>query len=394
MLINGGIAGNNRSFNIQRLNMSDEDRVQFQKLLKERRLSGNTGPTDFPDKIPTYTVSGNGTANFSPESLAMLNALQAVNSTNNIQPGTANARRAAAGLPLREIPEEYQQYVFRQSDFRIFAENALLPYMKNAEEHLAKMELAILHPNSRTDTKLSLAERTMLRESILQEAQRIAKTYLEGEDAQRFVDGFANLIREAEMEERGYIRVTDMANQNDVSFRRPFDQADYRARNDFVLANMTAEQSAQLDALIAEQQYQSNKVMDMARDADGNLPGTWREYLQEHHPEAWQTFSDAVFAARGFWGEMAEYHGFQEQWDTWQAGDAPEDNWFVQTEATFEANSADVAVQIEEIRLNFHNQLNLNGMDSFRSILEQLSFAHTDNPFWQWLMQLQVFNPA
>jgi len=62
-----------------------------------------------------------------------------------------------------------------------------------------------------------------------------------------------------------------------------------------------------------------------------------------------------------------------------------------QATADFESRSAEIAEQIEEIRLNFHNQLNSNGMGGFRNLLEQIGLSN-DRPFWQWLMNLQIFN--
>jgi len=387
--------GANRPLNIQQLHMTDENRTRFQKLANRNTLAGNSAPLEFSEKIPTYTTSGSDGVSFSAEALAMLDAQQTTGNTgnSNIQPGTANAKRAAAGQPIRDIPEEYQRYVFRHTDFRIFAEEVLSPHMENADELLAKMELAILRTNSSLMANLTLAERAMVRESILQEAQRIAETYLEGDDAQRFVEGFASLIYQAERVEMGYIRVEDRSDPNNVTFRRPFDQADNIARHDFLQGNMTAEQKAHLDNLIAEMHSQFELIEEMSRDENGNIRFDFREYMQENHPEAWETYSQAVFAVRGFMDEMADYYGFQEQWDAWQAGNAAEDNWFARAEIAFEENSAEVAEQLEEIRTNLHNQLNINGMDVFRSILNQIRSTSNDNPFWQWLMQLQVFNP-
>ena len=44
--------------------------------------------------------------------------------------------------------------------------------------------------------------------------------------------------------------------------------------------------------------------------------------------------------------EMAEYHGFQEQWDPWNTGSASANNWFVQAEIVFNENSTKIAEQI------------------------------------------------
>ena len=389
--------GADRNLNIQRLNVSAENKSKLQKFMNREFLSNHLGPFHFPEKIPTYTASGGDTVdtvNISPQSAAMLSAQVAQSQQTNIIPGTANARRAAAGLPLREIPEDQLQYVFRHTDFRIFAESVLSPHMDNADEHIARMEWAILDPSRNLNTNLTLAERTILRETILQEAKRIAKNYLDGEDAQRFIDGFANLIQEAEMVERGYIRVEDRSDPNNVTFRRPFDEPDNVARHDFLMANMTAEQKAHLDSLIAIRHSKFEIVDQMSRDENGNIRSNFREYMQEYHPEVWAAYAETVFAVRGFFDEMAEYHGFMEQWEAWLAGDAPDDNWFVQREVAFEENSPMVAEEIVVIQHNFQSQLSLDGMDGFRSIFEQLwaaNNANGANPFWQWLLSLRVF---
>jgi hypothetical protein len=238
----------------------------------------------------------------------------------------------------------------------------------------------------------------MIRERILQEAMRIADTYLEGENAERFVDGFANLIHEAEMTERGYIRVEGRSDPNNITFRRPFDydsvNGNIHARNEFVLANMTAEQQAQMDALISESHRLFDELQDLGRDENGNLRSDWHTYMQENHPELWQSHVEATLAVRAFWDEMAKYHSFQEQWEAWQSGDYADDNWFANASAEFEKNSMNITAEIEEIRFNLHEQLNLKGISAFRSILEQLRLNNEENPFWQWLMSLQVFNSA
>ena len=289
MLNNVNSTEANRNMVIQRLGITEENKALLRKFMNRDALSGVSTPVKFPVKIPTYIPSDNDTVSISPESLAMLNTHQ---TTENIQPGTANARRAAAGLPIREIPPEFQQYVFRHTDFRIFAKSVLAPHMNNADEHLANMERAIFHPSLSAGANLTLAERTMLRESILQEARRIAQTYLGGEDAQRFIDGFASLIRETEMREKGYVRVVDRSDLNNVSFRKPFDKAGNHARVDFLQANMTAEQKAHRDALIEERNRLSDKAMDLVRGENGNLRLDWREYLQKHHLEAWRVFGE------------------------------------------------------------------------------------------------------
>ena len=240
------------------------------------------------------------TASFSAESMAMLSANQTtthiiMNEDNLRWINEANERRAAAGLPLREIPESF----ITEREFTIFSRNALEPHMEDADRHLALMRRAILDPSRFTGTELTLAERTVMRESMLLEAKRIADKYLSGEDAQRFVEGFQNLIHEAELVERGYIRdggfsALSMIITDNVTFRRPVD------------------------------------------------------------------------------AESAEEY------------------------AEFEENSAEVARQIAEVKLNFHKQLNLNGIEAFRSVFEQLSIGNTDtdSPAWQWLMQLQIFRAA
>jgi hypothetical protein len=85
---------------------------------------------------------------------------------------------------------------------------------------------------------------------------------------------------------------------------------------------------------------------------------------------------------------MGEYHGFQEQWEAWQAGNAPADNWFVRAESAFEQNSSEADEQIKEIRLNFHQQFHLNGFNPLRDILAQLMLQNDENPSIEWLTQL------
>jgi hypothetical protein len=57
----------------------------------------------------------------------------------------------------------------------------------------------------------------------------------------------------------------------------------------------------------------------------------------------------------------------------------------------FESQAAEIAQQIEEIRLNFHSQLNSSGISGFIDIFEQIGLS-SDRPSWLWLMNLQIFN--
>ena len=329
--------------------------------------------------------------NISAESLAMYDAQQSASSAANKLPYIRETLDAN-GNPIREIPEEYKQYLFRCTDFRIFAEKILAPHVDNANELMGNMEKTIFSPESTFNTELTLEERTMIRETILLEAKHIATTYLEGDDAQRFIDGIANLIFESEMQEKGYSMVINERDPNEVSFRRPFDEADRIAKNNFIQHHMTEEQKEHLEFLNEERSRLGDKLTDLARDEYGNMTIASWNALKDEHPELWAEFGEAVEAARNFVDEMAEYHNFQEKWDVWQVGDAPEDNWFVQAEYKFEANSLEVSDQLEEIRFDFRSQFNLNGMDGLRSFLELMMISNEDNKFWDWFMQLRVFN--
>ena len=343
----------------------------------ENRSRGSNNSTSSNRKSQSDQV------NISAESLAMYDAQQFSKSTQHNVDDKLKY--------IREIPEEYKQYVFHSTDFRIFAEKILAPHMDNISELLGNMEKTIFSPQSAFNTELTLAERTMIRETIFLEAKHIAETYLKGDDAQRFIDGIANLIFEAEMEEKGYIRIINESDPNEVSFRRPFDEADNTAKNIFIQYHMTEEQKAHLDSLDEERGSLSDKLKDLARDADGNMTIASWNALRDEHPELWAKFGEAVNGARGFIDEMAEYHNFQEEWDVWQAGDAPVDNWFAQAEYHFEENFSEVRDQFEEIRFNLRSQFNLSGMNGLIGLLEQMGISNNDNPFWDWFTQLRVF---
>jgi hypothetical protein len=316
------------------------------------------------------------TVSFSAEALQMLNSQQTTWSN------TANEVRIANGLPARETPSLSHLI---EREFTVFSLNALAPHMENADRHLGLMKRAISDPNRFTGEDLTLEERTHMRESILQEANRIAETYLSGEEAQRFVDGFQNLIREAEMVEQGYVRVGS-ANLGgialgEITLRRPFDEADSHSLNLFVDGNMTDSQRVQFNLLNDE----VNRLLDLhqaiATGEENDSEMSFQEVID--------ALDEARMALNTFIESMGEQHGFQNQWDIWQAGNAPSDNWFVQATADFESNSANIAEQIAEARLNFHT----NGMDGLRSVVDQIGLSDAARPSWQWLTQLQVFSP-
>jgi len=358
----------NRSFNIQRLYITEQNRAVLQRFINRDTPAG----TLFPHKIPTFTALGADTFSVSPETSAKVGAQQ------------------AAGLPARELPEGKQS--FRHSDFRIFAEKVLSPHMDDADRFLGNLEAVIADPSRQLSVSLSLAERTMVRESLLQEARYIAAKYLGEQDGQRFIDGVANLIREAEMKERGYV-IEGGGDQNNISFRRPFDEADNHARLDFLEDHLTDAQRALIAEAIAERDRLWNELAPALRGEGENGQSLSLGEMMDARAQnpQWQAFGEATMAVRALFAELAEYHGFNEQWQAWQAGDAADDNWFVRAEASFAENSEQVAGQIEEVRLNFHSQLNQHGMDGFRSILEQLRLNSTESMFWDWLMQLRVF---
>jgi len=321
------------------------------------------------------------TVSFSAEALSMLNTQQ---TTGHAQVDAANVKRTAAGLSARELPTN----LITEREFTVFSRNALAPHMEDAEKHLALMKRAISNPSRFANADLTLAERTMMRESILQEAQRIADTYLSDEEAQRFVDGFENLIREAEMIEKGYVREGGLGTLNivldNVTFRSPFSEPDSHALSLFVDGNMTDTQRVQFDLLTEE----VNRLSDLSQAIATGLNS------EMSFQEVLDTFNEATAALRAFVESMGEYHGFQEQWEAFHAGSATADNWFVQATAIFESTSAEIAEQIVEVRFNFHNQLNLNGMNGFRNILEQMGVSNADSLSWQWLMQLPIFDFA
>ncbi|MCL2189515.1 MAG: hypothetical protein FWC16_11375 [Defluviitaleaceae bacterium] len=281
------------------------------------------------------------------------------------QPSTSNEERAAAGLRTRETP------LIQEREFTVFSRNALEPHMEDSQRHLALMKRAILDPSRFSNADLTLEERTIMREGILQEAQRIADTYLTGEEAQQFVAGFENLIHEAEMIERGYVRGSwhgtlslSMRLSDGEPFRSPLSQ-DTHAKGMFVAANMTDVQREEFLALSDE----------VSRLSALN-----------------QATENANAALRAFVESMVEYHNFQAQWDMWQSGTHESTNWFVTAAAAFDENSANIAAEIEAIRLDFRNQFNLNGTDAFARLFGQLNGSNAENLSVQWLTQLQIFN--
>jgi hypothetical protein len=112
---------------------------------------------------------------------------------------------------------------------------------------------------------------------------------------------------------------------------------------------------------------------------------------REQNPQYWQAFSEAVLAQRALFDEFAEYHNFQGQWQSWQAGEYTSDNWFANASAEFEENSANVAAEIEQVLENFRFQFDINGNNAFRGLFEQLSL-NSDNPTLNWLLQLFLQN--
>ena len=144
---------------------------------------------------------------------------------------------------------------------------------------------------------------------------------------------------------------------------------------------MTDTQRAEFDSLTAEINRLSELFQSIAHGANNTMTSQ----------EVFDLFNEATAALRAFVESMGEYHGFQAQLEAFQNGTASADNWFVQAQANFELSSAEIAEEIAEIRLNFHNQLNLSGMGGFHSIFEQLSLANANNTMMQWLVQLPVF---
>jgi len=345
-----------RNLNIQKLNVADEHRTELSKLLQGRRLSGSTAPFDFPNKIPTYVAPSSDSVSISAEAMEMLDARS------------------------REIP------MITEREFTIFSRNVLEEHMEDAHKHLALMKRAVLDPSRFSNANLTLEERTIMREGILQEAQRIADTYLSGEEAQRFIEGFENLIHEAEMMERGYVRdswqgTLSMMVLDGTPFRNPFNQLDAHALNRFVDGNMTDVQRAEFDTLSNEVNRFSDLIQSVATGATNEM--TFQEILD--------AFDEATMALRTFVESMGEYHEFQAQWDLWQSGVYPSNNWFANATIAFDENSANIATQIEEIRYEFRNQFNFNGADAFRSLYEQLNGSSDGNLSLQWLKQLNVF---
>lgn len=358
-----------RDFNIHRLNMTAENRALLSGKLKQARTSGGSTSIDFQTPIPTYKGDS---ITISAEAKEMLNAQQ---------PSTSNEEREAVGLRFREIP------MITEREFTIFSRNVLEEHMEDAHRHLALMKRAILDPSRFSNADLTLEERTIMREGILQEAQRIADTYLSGEAAQCFIEGFENLIREAEMMERGYVRdswhgTLSMMMLDGSPFRSPYSQPDIHALTRFVEGNMTDVQRAEFDTLSNEVNRLSDLIQLVA--TGGNSEMSFQEILD--------TFDEATAALRTFVESMGEYHRFQEQWDLWQSGEYPSNNWFANASAAFEENSANVAAQIEEIRFEFRNQFGHNGADAFRSLFEQINNSNVENLFLQWLTQLSIFN--
>jgi len=317
------------------------------------------------------------TVTFSSEALAMLNVQY---STVHEQVDAANAKRVAAGLSTRELPTN----LITEREFTIFSRNALVPHMEDAEKHLAFMKRAISDPVRFANTDLTLAERTMMRESILQEAKRIADIYLSGEEAQRFIDGFANLIREAEMVEKGYVREGGLGAINfitdNVTFRNPFSESDSHALRLFVDDHMTDIQRVQFDLLTEK----VNLLSDLNHTIATSSGMSFQDALDE--------LNEAKAGLQAFVESIGKYHGFMEQWEAFNAGIITTDNWFVQATANFESNIIEISEQIAEIKFNFHDQFRLNDMEKFRNVLEQNRNSDTDIPSWQWLMNLQVFN--
>jgi hypothetical protein len=196
------------------------------------------------------------------------------------------------------------------------------------------------------------------------------------------------------MEEKGYVRVEDKNDPGNISFKRTFDEADNHARLDFLETHLTNTQQGQIERAIAERDRLWNELEPALRGegANGTITMSLGEMLEARAQNPrWQTFGEATMAVRVLYDEFAEYHVFQEQWDAWQAGSPAEDNWFVQAEADFAESATEIAEQLEEIRLNFHNQFNTDGMDGFRSVLEQSRSGNNESPFWDWLLQLRVF---
>ena len=368
----------NRTFNVQKMAITAKN-----EALLSKHMNRNTGISNFPHKIPTLQVQNNDTLNISAEAVALLNTQQFAGNANV---GEANVNRDAPTPPAREIPRDF---LITEREFTVFSREVLAPHMEGADKHLALMRRAILVPDRVAGADLSLAERTIMRESMLLEAQRIADTYLSGEDAQRFVEGFRDLVHEAEMIERGYVRDGGFAHlpmlvMDGQTFRSPYSASDAHALNRFVEGNITASQRVTFDALTAEVSRFYELTQAIAAGTNNTIT----------FQEAFDSLYEARAALQAFVDSMGEYHNFQSQWEAFNLGNAPADNWFVDAQANFELNSANIAEQIEEIRLNFHNEINLNGINGFRSIFEQLSLANADNTMMQWLMQLKIFNTA
>ena len=75
-MVNNTWAG--RTFNIQRLNVSDEHRRELRDIFRERKLSGANGSFDLPNKIPTYKTPLNNEVGISPTSVAITNVQHGV----------------------------------------------------------------------------------------------------------------------------------------------------------------------------------------------------------------------------------------------------------------------------------------------------------------------------
>lgn len=341
-----------RETTIQRLHVSYEHQAQLSKLLIGQRLSGNTGPMDFPNKFPTFPTPANDSIHVSAEAMKMYHA--------------------------REIP------LITEREITVFSRNILEEHMEDAHRHLALMKRAILDPGHFSNTNLTLEERTLMREGILLEAQRLAETYLNGEEAQRFVEGFENLIHKAEMMERGYVRdswhgTLSMMMLDGTPFRSPFSRPDAHALNRFVEGNMTEAQQTDFDALSNEVNRLSDLIQYIATGGDYELS------LQS----ILDAFDEATAALRTFVNEMGAYHDFQEQWDLWQSGES-NNSWFAAASTAFEENSRNIATQIEAIQADIRNQFNLNGTDIFISLLAQIN--NNENPFSLWLAQLPAWS--